>query len=157
MTFVFDTSSFSKLKHFYPEIFPTLWDKLDTLVQSNLLISTREVFKELEQGVPDQHVNDWLKERKELFKTPSTEELAFVQKIFKVKHFQQLIGEQQRLKGTPVADPFLIALASVQNATIVTEEKGKKNAAKIPNVCEHFGNIPCIDLALFMQGQSWQF
>lgn len=156
MIYVFDTSSLSKLKHFYPGIFKSVWEGLDELVKQEKLISTKEVWHEMERGNPDQYTNEWLKGRKEIFTIPNTAELRFVAEIFKISHFQTLIGEQQRLKGTPVADPFVIACAKINNGTVVTEEQFKPNAAKIPNVCQHF-RIPCIDLEKFMQQQGWSF
>ena len=156
MIYVFDTSSLSKLKHFYPSVFKSVWLGLDELVNQGNLISTKEVWHEMERGNPDQHTNKWLKDRKEIFTTPTMAELQFVAYILQVKHFQSLIGEQQRLKGTPVADPFVIACAKIKNGTVVTEEQLKPNAAKIPNVCEHF-KIPCIDLEQFMEQQGWNF
>lgn len=156
MIYVFDTSSLSKLKHFYPGVFKSVWNGLDELVIQNQLISTKEVWNEMERGNPDQYTNEWLKERKEIFTIPSAAELRFVAEIFKISHFQALIGEQQRLKGTPVADPFVIACAKINQGTVVTEERFKPNAAKIPNVCQHF-QIPCIDLEKFMQQQDWSF
>jgi len=157
MIYVFDTSSLSKLKHFYPGVFKSVWKGLEALVEQGNLISTKEVWHEMERGNPDQYTNKWLKDRKEpIFTTPSTAELQFVAHIFQIKHFQSLIGEQQRLKGTPVADPFVIDCAKIQNGTVVTEEQLKPNAAKIPNVCQHF-QIPCIDLEQFMKQQGWNF
>ncbi|MBL8188335.1 MAG: DUF4411 family protein [Acidobacteria bacterium] len=157
MIYVFDTSSLSRLKHFFPAVFKTIWDGLDALVQSGVLISTREVFNEITQrGDADPHVDQWLKARKQLFTTPNTDELLFVAQIFQVAHFQALIGEKQRLTGTPVADPFVIACAKIRQGTVVTEERLKPNAAKIPNVCAHFG-IRCINLEEFMQEQGWSF
>jgi len=155
--YVFDNNSLSKLKHFYPGVFKSMWTGLDALVQNGELISTREVWNEMQRGNPDPHVTQWLKLRKGLiFTTPTTAELQFVAQIFQVPHFQGLIGAQQRLKGTPVADPFVIACAKVHEGTVVTEEKFKLNAAKIPNVCQNF-KIPCIDLKEFMQQQGWSF
>jgi hypothetical protein len=156
MIFVFDNSSLSRLKHFFPDIFKSIWLGLDVLIQKKELISTKEVWNELQRGVPVKFVNDWLKDRKNIFTTPNDAELQFVATIFQVRHFQTLIGEQQRLKGTPVADPFVIACAHVLKGTVVTEERLKPNAAKIPNVCEHF-QIPCIDLQEFMRQQGWEF
>jgi hypothetical protein len=156
MIYVFDTSSLSKLKHFYPGIFKSIWIGLDELVKQGNLISTKEVWHEIERGNSDQYTNKWLKDRKEIFTTPTTAELQFVAHIFQVQHFQSLIGEQQRLKGTPVADPFVIACAKIKNGTVVTEEQLKPNAAKIPNVCGYF-KIPCIDLERFMELQGWNF
>jgi hypothetical protein len=39
---------------------------------------------------------------------------------------------------------------------VVTQEKNTENAAKIPNVCDHFG-IPCINLEDFMKKENWTF
>ncbi|MCP4488071.1 MAG: DUF4411 family protein [Gammaproteobacteria bacterium] len=67
------------------------------------------------------------------------------------------MGGKQQLRGTPVADPFVIACAGVkQNGVVVCEESFRKNAAKIPNVCAHF-DVPCINLKQFMQQQNWAF
>lgn len=156
MIYVFDTSSLSKLKHFFPGVFKSVWTGLDTLVLSGRLISTREVWNEIERFDVDAHTNKWLKLRKHLFTTPTGPELQFVVQIFKIPHFQALIGEKQRLTGTPVADPFVIACAKVRGGTVVTEERLKPHAAKIPNVCQHF-SVPCMDLETFMQQQGWSF
>lgn len=156
MTYVFDTSSLSKLKHFFPGVFKSVWTGLDALVASGHLISTREVWNEIERGDVDAHTNNWLKQRKHLFTTPRGPELLFVAQIFQISHFQALIGEKQRLTGTPVADPFVIACAKVRGGTVVTEERLKPHSAKIPNVCQHFA-VPCMDLETFMQQQGWSF
>lgn len=37
MIYVFDTSSLSKLKHFFPGVFKSVWLGLDTLVKSGEL------------------------------------------------------------------------------------------------------------------------
>jgi len=156
MIYVFDTSSIRSLQHFYQSVFKTIWDGLDGLVQQQNLISTREVWNELGRQNVSADVLAWAKQNKQIFTTPNAAELQFVAQIFQIQHFQSLIGEQQRLKGTPVADPFVIACAKIKNGTVVTEEQLKPNAAKIPNVCAHF-NVPCIDLERFMQQQGWTF
>ena len=157
MIYVFDNSSLSNLKHFYPEVFKSVWQGLDVLVSSGRLISTREVWNELQQGVPTPHVNDWLAPRKQIFTTPTNIELGFVAEIFRVEHFQELIGKKQQLRGSPVADPFVVACARAQeDGLVVSEESFKENAAKIPNVCAHF-DIPCIKLREFMNQQKWLF
>lgn len=63
MIYVFDTSSLSKLKHFYPGVFKSVWNGLDELVKQKQLISTKEVWNEMERGNPDQYTNEWLKTR----------------------------------------------------------------------------------------------
>jgi hypothetical protein len=154
--YIFDNGPFSKLKHYYPTVFKSVWAGLDRLVSDGELISTKEVWTELENGEPNKHVQPWLKARKLLFTVPTAAELVVVRKILEVPHFQALIGEKQRLRGTPVADPFVVAAASVHKATVVTEELLKANAAKIPNVCQHFG-IRYLTLEEFMADQGWTF
>ena len=87
---------------------------------------------------------------------PSAAETQFVRQIFLVPHFQNLVNEKNRLAGYPCADPFIIALAKTINGCVVTEEKEKPNAPKIPNVCDHFG-VPFTNLQGFMEREKWTF
>ena len=155
MIYVFDSSSFFELNSFYPTVFPAVWKKIDAAAASQVLLSTREVLAEIEEGDTDT-VLAWTKKNKSIFSTPSAKETAFVAKILAVPHFQQLIGRKAQQRGTPVADPFVIACAKVKEGTVVTEERLKPNAAKIPNVCGHF-NISCMNLEGFMKAQGWSF
>jgi len=156
MKYVFDSDSLINLfRHYYPGRFPSLWEKFHALFTAGKLISVREVFNEI--GSSEDSLAIWSKEKKKtLFTEPSIEELEFVGEIFKVQHFQAMIRKQERLKGKPVADPFVIARAKITGACVVTQEKKTKNAAKIPNVCDHFG-IPCINLEGFMEKENWTF
>lgn len=79
-----------------------------------------------------------------------------MRQILAIRHFQTLIGGKELLKGTPVADPFVIAAARIKKGSVVTQEKRKPNAAKVPNICDHF-QIPCVDLGEFMEQQGWSF
>lgn len=156
MKYVFDSDSLINLfRHYYPERFPTLWEKFHTLVSAGELISVREVINEI--GSREDSLAIWAKEQKNiLFLESTTEELKFVGKIFQVRHFQEMIRKQERLKGKPVADPFVIARAKISGACVVTQEKKTENAAKIPNVCDHFG-IRWINLEDFMKEENWTF
>jgi hypothetical protein len=155
MIYVFDTNSLSELNAYYPDIFKALWTQLDALVAAQEVISTREVRTELENSGLE-HVLKWAKTNSGIFTMPTAAETQFVGKIFAIPHFQALIGQKAQQRGTPVADPFVIACAKVNGGTVVSQEKFKPNAAKIPNVCAHF-NIPCIDLEKFMRAQNWSF
>jgi Domain of unknown function (DUF4411) len=151
----FDTSSFIRLNSYYPDVFPAFWQHFDGAVKAGTVISTREVLRELGREDPD-HVLTWANNNSSVFTTPGDDETIFVGKILAIPHFQQLIGTKAQLRGTPVADPFVIALAGVREGTVVTEERLKQNAAKIPNVCQHFG-IPCVNLEGFMRAVKWSF
>lgn len=155
MIHVFDTNSFSEMSPYFPDVFPAFWEKFEAAVADGEVTSTREVFRELKDG-PENHVLDWCKANAAIFEVPDAKETDFVARILAVPHFRQLIGAKQTLRGTPVADPFVIARAAVLGGTVVSEESVKKNAAKIPNVCQHFG-VPCIKLGDFLRARGWVF
>ena len=156
MIYVLDTNVFIVLTHFYPSAFPSLWSKLDDLVESGTIVSVREVYNELKQSNDSDFVQEWVDRNKHLFAKPSNAELLVVQKILAVPHFQTIISTKAVLRGTPVADPFVVAAAKAKRGTVVTQEKHKPNAAKVPNVCQHFG-VPCMDLQEFMTQHGWTF
>jgi hypothetical protein len=156
MTYVFDTSSFSVLKSYYPSAFPTLWKLLDEVTNQGTIISVREVLRELEQDNRVAFVYDWANQHKAIFATPSNDELLVVAQILAIPHFQTVINRKALLKGTPVADPFIVAAAQVKGGSVITEETMKPNAAKIPNICNHL-SVPCQNLEWFMQQQGWSF
>ncbi|MBB5519166.1 PIN domain-containing protein [Amphiplicatus metriothermophilus] len=155
MTYVFDSSSFFELNSIYPSVFPGFWRKFDDAARTGLITSTREVRAEVKRGADD-FVLRWSRTNKEIFTTPDGEETAFVAEILAIPHFQQIINRKAQQRGTPVADPFVIACAKVKNGIVVTQERLKPNAAKIPNVCQHF-NIPCTNLEGFLTSQKWSF
>ncbi len=156
MTYVFDTSSFIVIGHYYPEQFPSFWDKFNQSVDVGEIISVREVFRELDHDASVPHLSYWIRHHRSIFMTPNAAATQFVSTIFSVPHFQALVPERNRLAGRPNADPFIIAMAKVINACVVTEEKERPNAPKIPNVCRHFG-VDCTNLQGFMTRESWSF
>lgn len=156
MIYVFDTSSFRVFEHYFPERFLSFWARLDEYVSQEKIISTKEVLNELENQGIKEFLNEWMHKHKQIFLIPSSDERQFVKEIFNISHFQQLVSEKNRLKGNPVADPFVISLAKVKKACVVTEETKKKNSSRIPNVCEYF-DIDCTNLDGFMMKENWSF
>jgi hypothetical protein len=156
--YVFDTSSIRVLGNYYPDHFPTFWTQFEKAVSDGEIKSVREVYNELEVQLPvtEKEIWKWIKEHKPMFAIPGDDETAFVAEIFKVPHFGALVGEQQRLKGNPVADPFLVASAQCCAGCVVTEEALKPNAAKIPNVCGHF-KVNCTNVLGFLKQKGWKF
>lgn len=156
MLYVFDTNVFQELKSYYPDRFPTFWSLFDGAVSEGNVVSVREVHRELPYRNIDDWVLEWTQRNSHIFLKPWPEETQFVGEIFRVAHFRNLIGARERLEGRAVADPLLIACARVREGCVVTQEKAKPNAAKIPNVCEHF-DIRCIDFEGFLTEMDWSF
>lgn len=155
MIYVFDTNSFRVLGNYYPDRFPSFWEMFDGLVAAGRIVSVREARRELDQNIKD-HLDRWVDRNKRIFLSPSAEETEFVSGIFEVQHFRQLVSSRNLSTGKSVADPFLIAAAWSRGGCVVTEEAMKKNAAKIPNVCEHFG-VDWTNVEGFMAREGWTF
>lgn len=156
--YVFDSSALMHLfDYYYESRFPTLWKKFYQSVESEQVVSVREVRNEIDgHHNKERRINQWAKQNTELFTIPTLEEMQFVQEIFKVEHFQVIISRKNLLSGKPVADPFVIAKAKIIDETVVTNEANKPHGAKIPNICEHF-NVKCMDLEKFMEVEDWRF
>jgi len=155
MNYVFDSDVLVNLfRNYYRSRFPSFWRNFDDYITSGRITSVREVYNEIKDG--DDQLAAWAKENRDIFADPTVEELAFVARIFQVRHFQAMVRQQERLKGSPVADPFVIARAQVHQACVVTQETLRSNAARIPNVCEHF-DVACLNLEGFMEREDWTF
>ena len=152
MKYVIDSSVIIDMKHYYPEIFLSLWSKFNVLVESKEIISVKEAFNEITGR--DDFLSKWAEENEELFETPGSDEYKIISEIMK-KH-KELVRNESILSGKPVADPFLIAKAYSKKLILLTNETYIKNAHKIPNVCEEY-DIKVMNLKKFMLNEKWEF
>jgi hypothetical protein len=152
--YVFDTSAFLDLNKFYPKRFPTLWSAVEDLIAAQKILSVKEALRELQNK--DDFIAEWAKNREEIFCVPDEQEARFVSTIYQVRHFQFGVEKRKMLNGGYIADPFIVAKAKVLGRTVVTNEKIKENAAKIPNICKHF-EIECLDFEGFMELEDLVF
>lgn len=147
--YVIDTCSLTTLRRVYPkENFKSVWDKISSLAKNNILISTEEVFEEIKQN--DDEILKWAKEHDHIF-FPHTKEIQLLVKKILVSHTN--LFDAKNKKST--ADPFLIAVAIINNCALVTEEKpsGGPNKYKIPDVCKDY-NVECIDLLTLLKREN---
>jgi hypothetical protein len=144
------------LKNYYPATFSSLWTEIDQMVATGELISVEEVREESLRRTDSPHLLDWIQRNTAIFAPPTEDEMAFVAEIFSVEHFRQLVGADVLLRGGFVADPWLIARAKVLGGCVVTEERIKQNAAKIPNVCEHFG-VEYTNVETLLASKGWRY
>ena len=147
-----DTSALMDLTERYPDsVFQTLWKNIETLVSQKRLIAPREVFKEI---IWDTQLLAWAKKHKKMFRDLDAEQLQYVKEI--EAKYPSLVDPA---KTTPDADPFIIALAKAENATVVTSEKPASPTStrvKIPDVCQGYG-IKCMSLTEWFNEQKWKF
>ena len=51
MMYVLDTSILIEIsERYYPEVFPSLWDKINELILDDTIVSLKEVLKEIDKG-----------------------------------------------------------------------------------------------------------
>ena len=151
MRYSVDTSSIVKgfRELFAYEIHPTFWNRdLPALVASGDLRATEEVLIELR--VQDDEILAWTDDLPDLF----------VEVDVPIQHkVREILRDHPRLihAGRSGADPFVIALASLNDCAVVCEEgKGKPTAPKMPDVCDALG-IPCIRLLTLVREQGWTY
>jgi hypothetical protein len=157
MNYVFDTSTLTAIfRHYFVDQFPSFWEKFNIALNEERICSVREVLNEIRELKRNDELEHWSKENRSFFHDPTPDELAFITTIYSVKHFQNNLARKKLLHGGSFADPFVIAKAKIENATVVAQEKFTENAAGIPNICHHF-NIPCLDLKGFLESEKWVF
>lgn len=132
MSWCFDTSAFIEpwVRLYPPDIFESVWGKLEELADSNEITAPADVLLELEKQKDD--LFEWAKSRSDLFEAPDRDVMEVFAEI--VNDHPDFMKVNSTKSG---ADPFVVALAEVKKLTVVTyETMAKKNAApKIPNVC----------------------
>ncbi len=79
--YIFDTNVFSTFQHYYRSRFPTIWERLDSLVNENALLSVREALRELEKFNPSKEVAEWIASNNRIFLMPTENEIRIVTEI----------------------------------------------------------------------------
>ncbi|MBU2589808.1 MAG: DUF4411 family protein [Nanoarchaeota archaeon] len=161
--YIIDSCSLIELNRKYPMVvFPGIWKNMEKLINDGLLVSPKEVLSEIEKG--DDEVKEWAKKQKKLFKELNENQINIVKDI--LKKYPSLAKSNSL---TPVADPFVIALAVemendpqttlieiIKKRIIVTEESLSGNKIKIPFVSHKYG-IECIFLVEMFKKERWKF
>jgi uncharacterized protein DUF4411 len=149
-----DTSSLiNGLRLHYPyESFPRLWNEdLPSLVVSGDLRATEEVRIELDRQ--DDELVQWIEGYSNELFVEVDEEIQHQVRGILARH-PALIHAGRGRSG---ADPFVIALAKMNDCTVVTEERnGSAKHPKIPDVCGAL-DLRCIRLIELIREQGWVY
>lgn len=142
--YIFDSNIFMNLQQRQPiDVYPSVWEKISELMEDGTIISSQEVYEEIIAG--DDYLSNWAKQREKFF-IPTDEDTQRAVRSILSKHRGLVEGGKKKNN----ADPFVIAVAQINNCTVVTEETRTNNAGspKIPDVCEAMG-INCIKFVAF--------
>ncbi len=161
--YVIDACSLIELNIRYPvDVFPNLWKNVEQLIDKGLLVSPKEVFKEI--CVKDDALKKWVKKQEKLFKELTEFQINKVKEI--LRKYPSLANSNNEF---PAADPFIIALAielendpqktlfqTIKKRIIVTEETLRGNKVRIPFVCNDY-EIECINMIEMFRYEKWKF
>jgi hypothetical protein len=146
-----DTSSLiAAWEERYPiDNFPNFWRLMDGAIQAGKIVAPQAVFDETKKKSEELHA--WLADRNTTFLELDAPTQREVRAIL-AKH-QRLVAEK---KQRFAADPFVIAVAKLQNLRIVTEERptGSINRPNIPDVCSDYG-LTYINLLQLIRTEVW--
>ena len=138
--YVIDTNVLITLMNYYRPNDPTfkaIWDEIEELIKQKNIFTTEVVYDEIMTYLgKDDRLKKWAKANKKRFFIPTNPEIfQLAQDI--IRKFPDFPNKKKLLTGEPDADPFLIALAQSEGATIVTQEKQELN--KVPLIASRYG------------------
>lgn len=152
MGYSFDTSGFldARARYYPPDVFPTLWDRMDASVANGTIFTCEEVFRELERK--DDDVYQWVKARPAMI-VPIDEDIQ-LEVVNIMRSYPRLVDTKRNKSG---GDPWVIALAISKNLSVVTAEapSGTLEKPRIPDVCDAMG-IRCFTVLDFFRNMGWR-
>ena len=139
-------------RYYSPQFTKGYWKLLKQYGKKDIIFATMEVKNEITKI--DDDLLQWVK-TSDLFRDPDESVQTNLRKI--MSKYPRLVDNA---RGRSMADPWVIAHAQSEDATVVTtvvttEQKAPKKI-KIPDVCEK-ENIPCIDIHDFVKKLRIEF
>ncbi|QOJ27503.1 MAG: DUF4411 family protein [Ignavibacteriales bacterium] len=123
-------------KYYNPKFCPDYWGILDKLGQEKRIFIPEQVFDEIVRTEDD--LTKWLKKSQIPIVKITLSVTQCLQKIYSADHKHRLLVDN--IRGRSLADPWVIAHAMNEKATVVTKENKEtalnSTRIKIPNVCE---------------------
>ncbi len=150
-----DTSALiDGLERYYPlALFPALWVKVDELIDEGRLIISEEVWEECRKK--DAATKDWCDNRNKSSIVVNTDAKVATEVRSILQSFPKIVSA---MKNRNRADPFVIAVAKVKGAVVITGEgdDGSEKRPKIPFIC-HSMNIKCYRFIDLVKLEGWSF
>ncbi|GGH29506.1 hypothetical protein GCM10007423_16920 [Dyadobacter endophyticus] len=125
--------------YYSPKFCPSYWEVLNELGSAGRIFIPEAVYEEITRT--DDDLCEWLKQSRIDIKEITGEVAQCLRNIYAANPTHITLVDN--LKGRSLADPWVIAHAMHERATVVTKEEKvtalNANRIKIPNVCENMG------------------
>ena len=162
MIYCIDTSSLIHgwNEKYPPEVFASLWNDIENLINNGDLVSTEEVLMELNAGNDDLSI--WASKQSSFFLPLDNQIQAEAAQILSDPINAKVLDSKK--VGKNEADIWVIATAKVNNLIVISDEtrylhpNNLQNARKISirNVCENI-NIPHLNFLEFIKDCKWKY
>lgn len=147
-----DTLASSWRRHYRPESFGTLWEKLGMMMKEGVILIPEEVKKEI--GAGKDPLVAWLKDNCPNYVPIDEAQLSIagdiVNKYPGVSHYKKPRPNH--------ADPFIVAIGKIYAVSVVTFETGGGSPINpsIPTLCKEYG-VSCYSMADFFEKEKLSF
>ena len=126
-------------KYYNPKFCPDYWKILTELGKQDKIFVSELVYEEITRTEDD--LSKWLKASKIPINKITEPVTVCLQKIYSTDPIHKNLVDNTKARS--LADPWVIARALHENATVVTKEEKvtalNSNRIKIPNVCDNMG------------------
>ncbi|PRP68116.1 DUF4411 family protein [Nonlabens agnitus] len=143
-------------KYYSPEICPSYWEILNDLGRKGIIFIPQLVYEEIGKG--EDNLFDWLKNSDIPIKKIDEEVTSCLKSIYASDSSHKYLVSSNGIHS--LADPWVIAHAIKENATVVTKEIKdqfkKPTKIKIPHVCDNM-NVKWIDDFEFIRNLNIKF
>jgi len=138
------------VRYYPPDVFPTIWEKMDYAARAGQIWLIDEVVAELKRK--DDGIYQWVKSREDMI-VPIDQDIQ-KRLVNIMRTYPRLVDTKRNRSG---CDPWVIALDQTRGLSVVTAEKASGSLAKpkIPDTCRDL-NIPCVELIEFFRKQGWR-
>lgn len=126
-------------KYYRPSICPSYWDVLNELGKQGKVFLTELVYEEITRTEDD--LSKWLKSSNIPVEKITESVTLHLQRIYSSNPLHKNLVDNTKARS--LADPWVIAHALSEKATVVTKEEKvttlNSKKVKIPNVCDNMG------------------
>ncbi|KAA6331273.1 hypothetical protein EZS27_020098 [termite gut metagenome] len=126
-------------KYYSPQFCPDYWDILIRLGNKNIIFIPESVCDEIVRTEDD--LSEWLKNSKIPVRRIDEPVANCITRIYKANPLHKFLVDNTKARS--LADPWVIAHAINEGATVVTKEEkvtaSNSMKIKIPNVCDNMG------------------
>lgn len=138
-------------KYYSPKFCPDYWSVLNELGSQGIVFLPIMVFEEITRT--DDDLSKWLKESKIPIRKITEPVTKCLQNIYSKNPNHKYLVDNTKARS--LADPWIIAHAIDEKATVVTKEEKitaiNSKKIKIPNVCDNMGVIWINDFQLIKE------